>query len=180
MTCNLTELESCALGVIRQIQPCSTYQVRRAFARSPTSQWSASAGSLYPVIERLLRLKLIRAENRAGDARGRRDLSVTKKGVQAIRNWIMRLEPAAAASTPDPIRSRAHFLDLLGSEPKRAAFLLQAEKLTQSAIRETRIFLVAERKNSQTDYLASIGGLFQLEARLKWLRMVRKKVGKVR
>ena len=169
----LTELESCALGVIRQIQPCSTYQVRCAFARSPTTRWSASAGSLYPVIERLLRLKLIKAEVRAGDARGRRDLSVT----QERRASNTRLDHAAGARSgsiaPDPIRSRAHFLDLLGSEPKRATFLLRAENLTQSAIRETRIFLKAERRNSQFDYLVSLGGLYQLEARLKWLRTLR-------
>jgi len=170
----LTELETCTVGVIRQFQPCSTYLVRQAFARSPTVEWSASAGSIYPVIERLLRLKLVKAERRNGDSRGRRDLTVTKAGEQAIRDWIARLELREAAPTPDPIRSRMHFLLFLKSGSERKAFILRAEELTRQAILETRKFLAAERRNSELDYLASSGGLFQLEARLKWLGKLRR------
>ena len=174
---NLTELEICALGVIRQFQPCSTYRVRQAFARSTTAEWSASAGSLYPVVERLLRLRLVKARRRNGDSRGRRDLTVTKSGDRAIRRWMAGLELREAGPTPDPIRSRMHFILFLKPGRERKAFLLRAEELTRQAILETRKFLAAERRNSELDYLASSGGLFQLEARLKWLGKLRRKLG---
>src|SRR6267154_486894 len=105
-----TELESCTLGVIFRHQPCSTYEVRRVFRRSPTPEWSASAGSIYPVIERLLRLNFVRAVSQASDSRGRRDLTVTKKGTRALQKWILNLEPWVARPTPDPIRTRVYFL----------------------------------------------------------------------
>jgi len=170
MTIKLTDLESGVLGVIRQQQPCSTYAVRRAFARSPTREWSDSAGSIYPAIARLVRLGLIRARARKADARGRRDLCLTKKGEDALRRWITCLD--AASSTPDPVRTRLHFLELLETSRERAGFLKRAEVLTRVAIAETRAFLKEERAHAEIDYWASLGGLYQLEARLKWLKRV--------
>ena len=171
MAINLTELESAVLGAIRQMQPCSAYQVRRAFARAATREWSDSAGSIYPVIARLERLKLVRARAKADDTRGRRDLRLTKSGEAALKGWILGL--ASASSTPDPVRTRLHFLELLGGKRERMAFLVRAETLTRRAIDETRAFLKEERANAEIDYLASLGGLYQLQARLKWLAKVR-------
>ena len=57
----LTELEATVLGELSIQQPCTAYAIRRAFAQSPTPTWSGSAGTIYPVLERLLRRKLVRA-----------------------------------------------------------------------------------------------------------------------
>lgn len=168
----LTELENAVLGVIGQSEPCSTYQVRRAFARSSTNAWSASSGTIYPVIERLLRLKLAAAKRRRGDARGRRDLTLTRAGRRALNAWIMRIEQQDASASPDPVRTRAHHLRLLPLAA-RAEFLECAEQATVRAIADVRAFLQEERRNSEFDYLASLGALYQLQARLKWLRVVR-------
>lgn len=176
MARKLTELESCTLGVIRQLQPCSTYRVRQAFARAATADWSASAGTIYPVVERLQRLGLIKADNQSGDRRGLRSLSLTARGETALARWITSLGPAEAASVPDPVRTRMHFLALVRSARDRRAFLVRAERLTMQAIRRTRGFLKLERQNAESDYLASLGGLYQLEARLKWLRHLRRRV----
>ncbi len=170
---DLTELESCTLGLIQRLQPCSTYQIRRVFASSPTTEWSASAGSIYPVIERLLRLRLVSVRSRIGARRGRRDLALTKEGARAIRAWIRDLEPWAARATSDPIRTRAYFLESLKSRRDRAAFLSRAEELTRVMIRELRSYAAAERGSSEADYRVSVAARFQLEARLKWLRTVR-------
>jgi len=124
VTINPTELESAVLGAIRQMQPCSAYQVRRAFARAATREWSDSAGSIYPVIARLERLKLVRAREKAGDTRGRRDLRLTKRGEAALKGWILGLD--SASSTPDPVRTRLHFLEFLGETRERRAFLIRA------------------------------------------------------
>lgn len=70
-----------------------------------------------------------------------------------------------------------HFLELLASEDERAVFLKRAETLTELAVAQTRGFLKSESANAQIDYLASLGGLYQLQARLKWLRAARKQLG---
>jgi len=172
----LTELESATLGVIRQLQPCSTYEVRQAFARAATRAWSSSAGTIYPVIEKLVKLGLARSQARPGDPRGRRDLAVTLRGEREIVRWVLALSTQHAASQPDPIRTRLHFLELLDSRDMRVRFLTAAEGFTRAEIARTRAFLKTEHTNAEIDYLASLGGLYQLEARLKWLGLVRRRL----
>jgi DNA-binding PadR family transcriptional regulator len=170
----LTELENCTLGLIARLQPCSTYRIRSEFAHSSTTEWSASAGSIYPLIERLVRLKLIKAESRSGDARGRRDLRTTRRGDQAVHAWLLDLEPRFASATPDPIRTRAYFLDYLRSAADRRAFIARAQQLTKIMIRTVRTETKAKGMIPEADHLAALGALFQLEARLRWLDAVRK------
>jgi DNA-binding PadR family transcriptional regulator len=171
----LTELESCALALIQRLQPCSAYQVRLVFGRSPTTEWSASAGSIYPVIRRLMGLGLVKARKVANHGQRRRDLTVTAVGGQAVRGWIATLAPWTARATWDPIRTRVYFLDSLPSERERTDFLARAEELTRTMIRELRSFEAVERDTSEPDYLATLAARFQLEARLKWLRRVRER-----
>lgn len=172
----MTELESCALGVIRRYQPCSTYRVRSEFARSTTTAWSASAGSIYPVIERLLRAGLVRIHGRSKDARGRRDLALTRLGMRALQDWIMNVDPATARATPDPIRSRVCFLEQLGSDEDRYEFVTLAEKLTGRMIRELRAEEASTDAMTEIDRLVAIGSRLQLEARLTWLSLVRRRL----
>ena len=172
----LTELESCTLGVIRQHQPCSTYQVRGVFARSSTTAWSASAGSIYPVIERLIRTGYVRTSRRSRDARGRRDLTLTRVGERALQGWILNLEQWAARATPDPIRTRVCFLDYVTSRPDQVEFLTLAQTLTRMMVDELRVEEQSRDRTSEVDRLVSLGCRMQLEARLHWLGIVRRRL----
>ena len=165
----LTELESCALADIWRMQPCSTYDIRQNFARSPSSSWSDSAGSIYPVIARLIKLKLVQTRKRRGDARGRRDLSVTAAGLQSIQSWISNLEPWTGQATADPIRTRAHFLASLPTTKACDDFLNLAEALTADAISHVSVYAETERITSHIAYMVGVGALRELEARKAWL-----------
>jgi DNA-binding PadR family transcriptional regulator len=174
MANGLTELESCTLGVIGQRQPCSTYQVRQVFLRSTTPAWSGSAGAIYPVMERLIALGLVRVEGLKGDRRGRRNLSLTAAGRRAFSAWATTLEPGMGHATPDPIRTRATFFDLVDSPKEQSRFFARAEALTRDAIRTQQALVESDRRAGRLgDYVSSLGGLHQLEGRLKWLRKVR-------
>lgn len=177
MAGTLTELENCALSVILRCQPCSTYEVRQVFAHSTTPEWSSSTGSIYPVIRRLLRLNLIRAKSAAGDRRGRSNLTVTREGERAINRWIASLEPWIAEATPDPIRTRIGFLGHLPTNAARATFVSRAEKLTEEAIQRLRVLAKADLAADKAEYIVTLGALYQLEARLTWLKKARKALG---
>lgn len=170
----MTELENCALAVIWRLQPCSAYDVRRNFATSPSSEWSASAGSVYPLIERLIRARLVRRRAVARDTRGRSDLFVTAAGQSAIRAWLTDLEPWTGQSTMDPIRSRMHFLDFLLHDSDRKNFLDRAEALTDQSLQNLARYVENEKKISEINYLASLGAIYELRARKQWLRKVRR------
>jgi DNA-binding PadR family transcriptional regulator len=169
MDARLTELENCTLSAIRHQQPCSTYAVRQMFAQSPTPDWRGGAGSIYPVVERLMRLGLVEAEADDEDRRHRKSLRVTPAGDHAIAAWISNLEPWHAKPTPDPLRTRIGFLGQLASDAERTAFFDAAETLTRQTMLELSALAETERAAGEIEHVSTLGAVYQLEARLKWL-----------
>ena len=143
------------------------------FAQSPTPDWRGGAGSIYPVVERLMRLGLVEAEADDEDRRHRKSLRVTAAGDRAIANWITGLEPWTAKPTPDPLRTRVGFLGQLASDAERSAFFDAAESLTLQAMLDLRSLAETERAAGDNEHVSTLGAVYQLEGRLKWLSEAR-------
>jgi len=123
----VTDLAAFVLGLIWQNGPCSAYAIRRMLADSPSSQWSASAGAIYPLVERLERDGLIVGADRSAGKRERREYKITAAGRRGLKRWIgPPLNDDAITVTTDPLRSRVRFLALLSFE-ERGAWLDAAE-----------------------------------------------------
>lgn len=109
-----SELECFVLGLVWQTGPASAYDIRRRMAESPSTQWSASAGAIYPLVQRLHRRRLLSARARATGRRARLVYAITPAGLRALRAWIgPPLSPEAISVAYDPLRSRARFLAAL-------------------------------------------------------------------
>ena len=171
----LTELENCVLGVVWQRGPCTAYTVRREFQISNSSHWSSSAGSIYPVLARLESLGLIEAEEASWGARGKKHYRVTTSGAASLKTWIgPPLPDWAGAATFDPIRTRMYFLAAL-PPARRRRFLEEAERITRAELARFResVHMNAEDPHER---LASLGIIYELEGRLKWLQVVRREM----
>ncbi len=127
---NLTELEGAVLGTVWREAPVTAYGVRALFADSLTSSWTASTGSVYPAIRRLRERNLIASAKRNGDGRATRELSVTKPGLAALRDWIRDIDAAIGIPT-DPLRSRMQFLGSLDSRSRRRWASETSDRLNQ-------------------------------------------------
>jgi len=175
----LSELEGVSLGIIYKQQPCTAYHVRSELKESPSSHWRASAGSVYPLLARLERQGLVSTTTDENDGRGRKLLKVTTQGRQALKAWVVAgADQDLVASVMDPIRSRTFFLDVL-SAPKRREYLDQLIALTERHLGQTKDHLVQKKKSDDLyDYLGSLGAMKVTEARLGWLRVVRKRLSK--
>jgi DNA-binding PadR family transcriptional regulator len=172
----LTELENCVLGVVWHRGPCTAYTVRREFAISSSSHWSSSAGSIYPVLTRLDQLGFIAAEQESWGTGTKTHYRATSEGLTALKEWIgPPLEEWAAASTFDPIRTRAYFLGALTPAARRR-FVAAAETMTRDELARLKSSLQTESEDSW-ERLASLGAVCELEGRLRWLAQVRKAVG---
>jgi DNA-binding PadR family transcriptional regulator len=172
---HLTELENCVLGVVWQRGPCTAYTVRREFTLSSSSHWSSSAGSIYPVLARLERLGLIEAEEASWGAGRKKQYRATAAGLSALKEWIgPPLRDWTAAATFDPIRTRTYFLAALTPAARRR-FFAEAERMTRA---ELSRFRSSEHMASEDPWerLASLGVVFELEGRLRWLEKVRREV----
>lgn len=115
-----SELECFVIGLVWQLGPSSPYDIRRHMNASPSTQWSASAGAIYPLMRRLENEGLLRSEPAARGRRARRLYTTTPAGLRALRAWIgPPLSPDAVTVSHDPLRSRARFLGALTPEQRR-------------------------------------------------------------
>jgi len=170
---NLSELEGAVLGVTSQHGPATPYRVRRAFARSPNPHWRASAGSIYPLIARLTRRRLLAAADHATGARRGRRYSLTAAGRRVLRGWILGVEHGKIATTSDLVRLRVFFLAVLTPAERRAFVDHLIRRLAVALAADEAYQREARAAGDFFEYLGSRGALLMTRARLRWLREVR-------
>ena len=168
---SLSELEGVALGIVQKRQRCTAYAVRRELKQSPSTHWRASAGAIYPLLERLEKAGLLASTKDSVDGRKRRYLEVSGDGKKALRAWILHgLDPEVVASVFDPIRSRAFFMDVL-SRPQRQKFVEGSIRALERYLETTRAHL-AEGERGSVEYMANLGAVYDAEARVRWMKKV--------
>lgn len=173
----MSDLELTILGIVWKKGPCTSYVVAREFVTSPSSHWSGSAGAIYPAVQRLARRRYLKAEKESDRGRTRRLYTITERGLEALRQWLLPPFPDSAAQiTFDPIRTRAYFLALLGRD-QRKAFLDEAEEKLGAQIPVLRAECERYRRAGDSfSEIAMSGALFEIEGRLEWIRAIRNKL----
>ena len=158
------------LGAIHRSGPTTAYAVRAEFTGSPTSYYSASAGAIYPVVQRLGQRGLIRSRARKGDGRSSRLLEVTAAGRRALREWVgPPLEAWMTAATLDPIRTRVLFSDVL-TDAECRRLLAETRDSLESEVVELEARRRAERRAGDRPMLwATTGALATARARIRWV-----------
>ena len=177
----LSDLEMAILGIVSKRAPCTSYTITREFASSPSSHWRGSAGAVYPAVQRLQRLRLLKSKRGVRLGRPCIHYMLSTKGVATLKQWLLPpLPSAAAAITYDPIRTRTFFLGILSPTEQRA-FLDEAERqsLSQLPILEAE----CERYRASGDWFseqAQCCALLMMEARLAWIRELRQRLSQSR
>jgi DNA-binding PadR family transcriptional regulator len=166
----ITELEGVVLGIVRSLQPCTAYAVRRQLQASPSSHWSGSAGSIYPLLGRLEEAGLVEALSDASNGRRRRLMTLTRKGTAALRGWILEAgQPEVAANVSDALRTRAFFLDALTPEERRR-FVESALEAAEAFHAMTVEYGRSRAEDGAIGALAALGGEYAAAARVRWLQ----------
>ncbi len=166
----LSELEAFTLGLVWQLGPCSPYDIRRAMQLSPSSQWSGSAGAIYPLMRRLERMDLVESRAARTGKRDRRDYAVTPAGIEELRGWIgPPFPPGAISVTYDPLRSRARFLAAL-APAQRKAWLKEAHGALDEVARMVEQWQREQGERDPILTLISRNGELETQARRQWLR----------
>lgn len=130
----LTELEGAVLSEIHHRVNRTAFQVQRAFQRSPSVEWSGSAGAVYPAIRRLIGAGLIAATPMAG-GRKAQALEVTSAGIAALTAWAC--DPMRAAGVGlDPFRLRSGIWRTMPVAARRMALEAVAAEIRRDLARE--------------------------------------------
>lgn len=173
----LSELEHVVLGIVWRDGPCTAYAIRREFANSPSSHWGGSAGSIYPLVERLVEAGMLRAQAGGTEKRPAQLYRVSRSGKATLRAWLTPPLPDEAVTAEfDPVRTRLFFLGALLPE-QRHLLLNDAETRlhhwTDTARQHRREL---ERKGDVFGALAARGVERVARAKLAWVREVREAI----
>ncbi len=166
-----SELECFVLGLVWELGPVSAYDVRAHMSRSPSTQWSGSAGAIYPLMDRLRRRGWITGTRERVGLRRRTRYRITAAGRRALKSWIgPPLSPDAVTVTYDPLRSRARFLGLL-SPGERRRWIVSAQAALDRVEELIRAWHAAHAGigDAFTALLTRHGDL-EVRARRAWLR----------
>jgi DNA-binding PadR family transcriptional regulator len=173
----LSEIEGCVLGLLSVDGPATPYAIRKVFLESPNPQWSGSAGTIYPLIERLLRRKLIRSKVcLTGKRRGHR-ISISSSGSRALKQWLSVPIPEWVAGVPpDPLRTRIRFLGAIGNQ-LRQQFLHDAFRRTQAHLAAIEADCARRHTRGKFEYLIARGALLSMQSRCAFLHEVSEALG---
>ena len=160
------------LALVSVDGPATPYAIRKVFLNSPSPQWSGSAGTIYPLIERLLREKLIRSKLCLTGKRRGHQISLTPAGSRALRLWFSVPIPEWVAGVPpDPLRTRIRFLSAV-SVSQRRAFLQNAHQRAQAHLLVVKADCERKRAKGGLPYLMARGALLSMQSRCAFLREV--------
>lgn len=169
-----SELEGCVLGHLWKHGPCTAYSVRSAMLESPSSQWSGSAGAIYPLLQRFEERGLVRSRKAMRGERESWLYTLTAGGRGRFREWLgPPLTPDVVSITADPLRTRMYFLGALSTR-ERSAFIASARATLRRHLEE----LETSSAREVFDRLALRGAIRMTHARLAWLDEVRRVIAR--
>ncbi len=142
--------------------------------RSPSTQWSGSAGAIYPLMRRLKRQGLLAARVDRVGRRPRMLYRVTPAGLTVLRSWIgPPLAPDVVTVSYDPLRSRARFLAALPPRERRR-WVDAASVALAEVERRVRDWQPPDPKTDDAFLtLLTRHAELEVQARRQWLALVR-------
>ena len=121
---SISTLGYALLGLVHH-QPRAGYALHKVFTTTPMGHYSGSPGAIYPALRALERAGMVRGKvQRGGTLRPKRVFSATKKGLVALKRWL--LHPVSRADVIwrlDELMLRFAFMDQMVSRPETLRFL---------------------------------------------------------
>lgn len=168
-----SELECFVLGLVWQLGPVSAYSVRTHMQKSPSTQWSGSAGAIYPLLRRLQSGRLVTGLRDKVGRRSRMRYRITAAGLNALRQWIgPPLRGDVVTVTYDPLRTRARFLAALPPARQREWFAAAIATLDEVEKRVRTWHALHAGGGNPYLVLLTLHGELDVQARRKWLEQV--------
>ena len=175
----LSDWEFAVLGVIWQDGPCTPYRVLKTFRDSMSAYWSASTGSIYPIIARLQKRKLILSSKQPKRHQTASQIKISAKGKSELaKSLAPDRQLGGELMAFDPLRLRVRHLGILNSRGQKQ-FLDAVQKTLRKQLESVRADAVEKKK--QDDLFASLmaeGARQSIQGQLKWIDHIRKTLAK--
>ena len=172
----MRKLKYAILGLINR-KPMTGYDLTIEFDKELASFWYAKHSQIYPELKKLTDENLITFETVIqGEKLEKKVYTITEKGKQELKNWILRDEPLEP--TPkDVFRLRAYFIELMNKEEIIQQFTAQMEKRQKKlAVLQSAMENLLETKDISNiiseefgDYIVLKGAIMREQAYIDWL-----------
>ncbi|NLL52185.1 MAG: PadR family transcriptional regulator [Peptococcaceae bacterium] len=172
----MRKLKYAILGLINR-KPMTGYDLTIEFDKELASFWYAKHSQIYPELKKLTDENLITFETVIqGEKLEKKVYTITEKGKQELKNWILRDEPLEP--TPkDVFRLRAYFIELMNKEEIIQQFTAQLEKRQKKlAVLQSAMENLLETKDISNiiseefgDYIVLKGAIMREQAYIDWL-----------
>lgn len=165
----LSTIEMTVLGLAWLRGPCTTYAIMKELSASASSFHKSRAGTAYSVSKRLLKFGLLEATSN-GD-----QIQISPAGVVALQGWMAVPVPQRdIAHSADLLRLRFFFLGVI-DQPSRMRFIDSSIDGLQQFLRRCEELVPAnEAIGDYFGVLATLSTILETQARIEWLRIVRK------
>ena len=165
----LSTIEMTVLGLAWLRGPCTTYAIMKELSASASSFHKSRAGTAYSVSKRLLKFGLLEA-TASGE-----QIQISPAGVVALQGWMAVPVPQRdIAHSADLLRLRFFFLGVI-DQPSRLRFIDSSIDGLQQFLRRCEELVPAnEAIGDYFGVLATLSTILETQARIEWLRIVRK------
>lgn len=173
----LTTLEHIVLGLI-SIEPQSGYSIISTLEVN-TTRWSASPGSIYPILKRLEKQELIVGElEMVYETRPRKMYTLTPEGEEALDTWLRgTLTWGEVLDERDVVLIKFLFMETRLPRAEVIAWLGEYERLTDEYDAPRRIF-AEELMSGSTLHQQLIHEvtLMELNMQRTWIQLARRRL----
>jgi len=166
-------LEFTVLGIAWSKGCCTTYAIMKELADSPSTFYRSSAGTVYPIVRRLIKEGLLEREGLPG-RRQDSSLRLTEEGKRRLDQWMTPPIPVADIEhTVDLVRLRFFFLGALAPDQRIAFIDSVVPGLQQHLAKSEAVMRTDEALGKYVEAMAGLGIVYEARARIAWLEDVR-------
>lgn len=166
---NLTSLGYALLGLLSQ-QPNTGYALRNVFELTPMGAFSSSPGSIYPALDKLVKLTLVVKNQKL--AKQKSLYHITKLGRSALVAWLSQnVTVSDVAKKPELILLRFSFLESINDKVLTIGFLTSFKIALCQHLDYLHAFMLSAQGNQLSTYgrLAMESGIEQYQTHWKWV-----------
>lgn len=164
----LTDDEAVVLTAVRRSQPVSRQTIALLFDSEVPKSPIRDAKLAKPLIDLLCQKGMIDTSRTRVGLLETEHLSCNGQGVEALRQWVRRIEPSDLLPQ-DSIRTKIRAFDLLSFEERISWIQCLESKLNAMLFKQQN---GVQRNHSATEAYANDDALSALRARLDWLSRV--------
>lgn len=155
--------------------PMSGYDLKKWIKNTTSSFWTESSGRVYPILNNLLKEKLISCNTSHQGKRQKKIYAITNKGKKVLKKWLIK--PALPTNQRDEFTLKLFYGKNLSNKHYRAHLLQQQKIFLAKMYQYNKLIKHIQTKHTDLDdakfwQITIKKAQYHVSAELKWLKEI--------